>query len=160
MTFLANMSHEIRTPLNGIMGLAEVLQSSALTAVQRELLDDIGRSGTHLLSIVNDVLDVAKVSSGTLTLEQSAFDLAQLIRDLASPAAALAEARQLSFHLDVAQGPAASMLKGDSLRIRQVVSNLLSNAVKFTPAGEVRLSVIHAPLRAASASVSPIPASA
>jgi signal transduction histidine kinase/ActR/RegA family two-component response regulator len=140
MRFLANMSHEIRTPLNGIMGLAEVLDHLSLTEEQRLVLDDINRSGQHLLSIVNDVLDMAKVTSGKLSLEQVPFDLPRLIRDVASPAAALAETRQLGFRLEVPPDLPSHVL-GDSLRIRQVVSNLLINAVKFTPSGEVRLAV-------------------
>jgi signal transduction histidine kinase/CheY-like chemotaxis protein len=140
MRFLANMSHEIRTPLNGIMGLAEVLDRLSLTEEQRVVLDDISRSGQHLLSIVNDVLDMAKVTSGKLSLEQAPFDLPRLIRDLASPAAALAETRQLRFRVEVPPDLPRHVL-GDPLRIRQVVSNLLSNAAKFTPSGEVCLAV-------------------
>ena len=140
MRFLANMSHEIRTPLNGIMGLAEVLGHLALTGEQRTVLDDIGRSGHHLLSIVNDILDMAKVTSGKLSLERVPFDLPALIRDLASPAAALAEAGQLRFVLGVPPD-LPRQIQGDPLRIRQVVSNLLNNAAKFTPSGEIRLAV-------------------
>ena len=140
MRFLANMSHEIRTPLNGIMGLAEVLGHLALTGEQRAVLDDIGHSGHHLLSIVNDILDMAKVTSGKLSLEQVPFDLLALIRDLASPAAALAEAGQLRFVLE-APPDLPRQIQGDPLRIRQVVSNLLNNAAKFTPSGEIRLAV-------------------
>jgi signal transduction histidine kinase/CheY-like chemotaxis protein len=140
MRFLANMSHEIRTPLNGILGLAEVLNQLALTDEQHGLLDDIGRSGDHLLSVVNDVLDMAKVASGKLSLEHAPFDLSRLIRDTASPAAALAEARQLRFVLQVA-ADLPRRVQGDPQRIRQVVSNLLGNAVKFTPSGDVRLAV-------------------
>ena len=140
MRFLANMSHEIRTPLNGILGLTEVLNQLEITAEQRLVLDDISRSGQHLLAIVNDVLDMAKVTSGKLLAERAPFDLHRLIRDIASPAAALADARQLRLLLHSAQDLPRHVL-GDSLRIRQVISNLLSNAVKFTPAGEVRLDV-------------------
>jgi len=140
MRFLANMSHEIRTPLNGILGLMEVLNEMSLTEEQRAVLDDIGRSGDHLLSIVNDILDMAKVASGKLSLEQAPFDLPRLIRDTASPAAALAEARQLRFLVQV-PADLPRRVQGDPLRIRQVVSNLLGNAVKFTPSGEVCLAV-------------------
>ena len=144
MRFLANMSHEIRTPLNGIIWLAEILDQLDLTAPQRHVLHDIGRSGHHLLAIVNDILDMAKVSAGKLSLEQAPFDLPQLIRDLASPTAALAHARDLRFVLDVA-ADIPPEVKGDPLRIRQVVSNLLANAVKFTPSGTVGLSVHGSP---------------
>ena len=140
MRFLANMSHEIRTPLNGILGLAQVLNQLALSEEQRSVLDDIGRSGDHLLSIVNDILDMAKVASGKLSLEQEPFDLSRLIRDTASPAAALAEARQLRFRLQAA-ADLPRQVQGDPQRIRQVVSNLLGNAVKFTSSGEVCLAV-------------------
>jgi signal transduction histidine kinase/ActR/RegA family two-component response regulator len=140
MRFLANMSHEIRTPLNGIMGLAEALTDMSLTPEQRAVLDDIGRSGHHLLAIVNDVLDMAKVSSGKLSVEQAAFDLRGLIRDVSSPAAALADTGKLRFLVDVPPD-LPQQVQGDALRIRQVLSNLLSNAVKFTPAGDVRLAV-------------------
>lgn len=140
MSFLANMSHEIRTPLNGIMGLAEVLHTSTLAPEEREILADIDRSGQHLLSVVNDILDMAKVTSGKLSVEQVSFDLRLLIRDLVSPATALAEARQLRFLLELSPG-LPLQVKGDSVRTRQVVSNLLSNAVKFTPSGDVRLAV-------------------
>jgi signal transduction histidine kinase/CheY-like chemotaxis protein len=140
LSFLANMSHEIRTPLNGIMGLVEVLNSCALEREQHELLADIGRSGDHLLSILNDILDMAKVTSGKLSLEDVPFDLPRLIRDTASPAAALAEARQLRFRLQLPPD-LPRQVKGDPVRTRQVLSNLLSNAVKFTPSGEVGLAV-------------------
>jgi len=135
MRFLANMSHEIRTPLNGIMGLAEVLNHLSLNEEQRAVLDDIGRSGQHLLSIVNDVLDMAKVTSGKLSLEQVPFDLRRLIRDMASPAAALAETCRLRFIVEVPPDLPIHA-QGDPLRIRQVVSNLLANAVKFSGGGQ------------------------
>ena len=140
MRFLTNMSHEIRTPLNGIMGLAEILRASQLNGDQREMLVDLDRSGQHLLSVVNDILDMAKVTSGKLTLETVAFDLKRLVRDVAAPAAVLAEAKRLRFVATEAAGTPLRAL-GDPVRIRQVLSNLLGNAVKFTERGEVRLSV-------------------
>ncbi|MGA2114184.1 MAG: ATP-binding protein [Bryobacteraceae bacterium] len=140
MRFLANMSHEIRTPLNGIIGLAEILDAATLAPEHHELLADIGRSGDHLLSILNDILDMAKVSSGNLSIERTCFDLSRLTREIASPAAAQAEARQLRFVLRLAPD-LPRHVDGDPVRIRQVVSNLVTNAVKFTPTGEVRLAV-------------------
>ncbi len=140
MRFLANMSHEIRTPLNGILGLVQVLRNLPVSAEQRELLEDIALSGQHLTSIVNDVLDMAKVSSGKLLPEEVEFNLHGLIHELESPAAALAEVRRLRFAVELPPD-LPRRVKGDPLRTRQVVSNLLSNAVKFTPAGEVRLTV-------------------
>jgi signal transduction histidine kinase/CheY-like chemotaxis protein len=140
MRFLANMSHEIRTPLNGVIGLADVLENSDLTPGQRELVGDLGSSGRHLLSIVNDILDMAKVASGKLEVERVTFNLARLLHEVAAPAAALAEARGLRFVKSLSP-ELSGMVSGDPLRIRQVLSNLLSNAVKFTAEGEVRLGI-------------------
>jgi CheY-like chemotaxis protein len=122
------------------MGLADVLDQLALTDEQHVLVNDIGRSGQHLLSIVNDILDMAKVTAGKLSLEHLPFDLPMLIRDVASPAAALASTRQLRFLVQAAPD-LPRHLRGDPLRIRQVIANLLNNAVKFTPSGEVRLAI-------------------
>ncbi len=140
MRFLAHMSHEIRTPLNGVIGLAQVLGDTPLTDRQRSLLDDLSRSGRHLLAVVNDILDLGKVNSGMLTLERVRFHLPHLIRDVTGPATVLAEAKKLRFDTRSADGTPLEV-EGDPVRIRQVISNLLSNAVKFTERGEVTLTV-------------------
>lgn len=138
-TFLANTTHEVRTPMNGILGVAQLLKDTPLTAEQAELVQIIERSGTALLQIVNDILDFSKVEAGKLTLESVSFNLhsllqevMQLFRPMASP--------QVDLRLTISPDVPA-LLIGDPGRLRQVVVNLLGNAVKFTPQGQVTLSV-------------------
>jgi signal transduction histidine kinase len=152
--FLANMSHELRTPLNAIIGFSQVLRERMFGEInekQREYLEDILSSGNHLLSLINDVLDLSKVEAGQIELEINRFSLREalerglvMVRERATK-----DGVQLVLELD----PAAELVEGDERRIRQVIFNLLSNAVKFTPPGgrvelksarldgEVRISV-------------------
>jgi signal transduction histidine kinase len=134
--FLANMSHELRTPLNAILGFSQVLQEEIFGAVnekQREYLDDILSSGNHLLSLINDVLDLSKVEAGQMELEPGLFSLREaldrgvvMVRERAS---------RNGISLLVEQAADVDVVRGDERRVRQVVFNLLSNAVKFTPSG-------------------------
>ena len=134
--FLANMSHELRTPLNAIMGFSQVLRHrlfGELTPKQEEYLDDILSSGNHLLSLIDDVLDLSKVEAGQIALEPAPFSLREalergvvMVRDRAA-----GHGLRLSLELD----PDVDIVTGDERRLRQIVFNLLSNAVKFTPAG-------------------------
>jgi PAS domain S-box-containing protein len=138
--FLATMSHEIRTPLNGILGMAELLAETSLTADQRHFTQLIQESGTNLLAVVQDVLDFSKLDAGRVKLESVLFDLEQTVRtpvELFEPKAR-AQGLSLTFELDPR---IPSPLKGAPARIGQVLLNLISNAVKFTPAGEVRVRV-------------------
>ncbi len=136
--FLANMSHEIRTPLNGVLAMAHVLHEGDLPEREREAAGLICASGELLERLLSDILDLAKVESGQLTLEAKAFDVAGLTRSVAALSGMRAEEKGV--RLVVAIDPAAEGLHvGDSVRARQVLSNLLSNAVKFTDAGEVRV---------------------
>jgi len=137
--FLANMSHEIRTPLHGVLGLTQALGETPLTHSQAEIVGALARSGSHLLAIVNDILDCSKIASGKLTLESVPFGLRALVRDVSAPAEAMSQAKGLRWIVDY-DGIGGSF-RGDPLRIRQVLTNLLSNAVKFTASGEVRLQV-------------------
>ncbi|WP_322964200.1 ATP-binding protein [Sphingomonas fuzhouensis] len=137
--FLATTSHEIRTPLNGILGMTQVmLADAALANEQRERVEVMHGAGLTMRALVDDLLDVAKIEHGRLTLEQAPFDLAGTIRDASRLFEDQAAAKAIGFTLDVADCPATVM--GDSARIRQIVFNLLSNALKFTSSGEVRLS--------------------
>ncbi|MBK1688013.1 response regulator [Rubrivivax gelatinosus] len=134
--FLANMSHEIRTPLNAITGMVHLLQREATPAQQRSL-SVIVRAVDHLLSLVNDVLDLSKIESGKLTLERVDFALDELLERARGLVADLAASKQLRLVLD--NRDTGIRLRGDPTRLAQLLLNLLGNAVKFTERGEVRL---------------------
>ena len=134
--FLANMSHELRTPLNAIIGFSQVLREEMVGDVnekQLEYLDDILSSGHHLLSLINDVLDLSKVEAGQVELELAPFSLQQALER--GVAMVRERAMQDGVHVTLATNPDVDVVSGDERRIRQVIFNLLSNAVKFTPAG-------------------------
>ncbi len=135
--FLANMSHELRTPLNAILGLSEALHSPVFGAVndkQRQFLSTIQASGKHLLALINDILDLAKMESGKLDLNLCSVPVQQLCQSslMLVEQQALQKEVQLHLRLDL---PLATCILADELRMRQVLVNLLNNAVKFTPAG-------------------------
>jgi signal transduction histidine kinase/ActR/RegA family two-component response regulator len=138
--FLANISHEIRTPLNGVLGMAQAMSADALNPAQRERLGVIQESGSSLLALLNDVLDISKIQAGKLEIEAEAFNLHDLCRDVCGTFQGLAEAKNLDLDFSVETGD-RRLWRGDALRIRQVLSNLISNAVKFTEHGSVRLLV-------------------
>ncbi len=138
--FLANMSHELRTPLNGVLGMAELMADGTLDPAQRNMLGAIRESGAHLLSVVNDLLDLAKIESGKLLLDTAALNL----RDLATRIDAMhrLSARRKEVELSVTLGPGTEHLRrGDAKRVLQVLHNLVGNAVKFTESGAVHVTI-------------------
>jgi signal transduction histidine kinase len=157
--FLANMSHELRTPLNAIIGFSQVLREQMFGGVnekQKEYLGDIIASGNHLLSLINDVLDLSKVEAGQIELQIRPFSLAEaldrgvvMVRERAT---------RNDVHIELAADPEVELVEGDERRIRQVIFNLLSNAVKFTPAGgavDVRAMRVDGEVRVSIADTGP-----
>jgi PAS domain S-box-containing protein len=138
--FLANMSHEIRTPLNAIVGLTHLLRRAGPTPEQAERLDRIGMSGRHLLSIINDILDLSKIEAGRLQLESTDFHLSAVLDNVHSLIREAAQARGLAIEVDPDGVPL--WLRGDPTRLRQALLNYASNAVKFTESGSVALRAI------------------
>jgi PAS domain S-box-containing protein len=134
--FLANMGHEIRTPLNGVIGLASSLARTTLSPAQREMVSLIQDSGTSLLRLLNDLLDLSKAEAGRLDLEEAPFDLRATIDSAAHLMRVRADDKGVAFRVEYGEGADGHVL-GDAVRLRQVVSNLASNAVKFTEQGEV-----------------------
>ncbi len=146
--FLANMSHEVRTPMNGILGLAELLRQTELTAEQRDWLETLKDSSEALLRLLNDVLDISKVEAGRMVLEEASFDLRRELGGAISLMAAKAMQKGLPLHLEVADTVPATLL-GDAFRLRQILTNLLGNAIKFTDAGRIEVRVAEEPGAAA-----------
>jgi len=135
--FLANMSHELRTPLNAILGFSNMLrQHPGFTDEQRESLEIIIHSGEHLLKLINDVLEIAKIEAGKLQLDITSFDLQGMIRDVTDMMQVRAEQKGLRLELDQSS-EFPRYIKGDEARLRQILVNLIGNAVKFTDQGGV-----------------------
>jgi PAS domain S-box-containing protein len=141
-SFLATMSHEIRTPLNAVLGMAQAMANEDLPEAQRSKLDVIRQSGSALLGLLNDLLDLSKVEAGKLELEDGIVDMEEIASGAQAAFAALAGDKDIQLRLAVAPEARGCWL-GDPSRTRQVVYNLIGNAVKFTERGEVVLEVDH-----------------
>lgn len=137
--FLANMSHELRTPLNAILGFSNMIKKDAqFPESQRRNLEIINRSGEHLLSLINDVLDMAKIDAGRVVLEETSFDLGGMVRDVTDMMSVRAHEKDLQLIVDqTSEFP--RYIVGDEARLRQILINLISNALKFTYEGGVTL---------------------
>ena len=130
------MSHEMRTPLNGVLGLTAQLAKTALDARQQEFVRTIRHSGQHLLRVINDVLDIAKITSGKLELEETAFNLCHSMSEALRPLVVQAQEKGLHFAGTPLRTTCAyPWVLGDALRLNQILLNLVANAIKFTPAG-------------------------
>jgi signal transduction histidine kinase/FixJ family two-component response regulator len=138
--FLARMSHELRTPLNGILGYAQILERSELSELQTTGIDVIRRSGEHLLSLINDILDIAKIENRKLSLHLTEFSLPEMLHSVSEIFRVRAGLKEITFTYK-AINTLPAVVKGDEQRLRQVLLNLLGNATKFTQAGGVTFTV-------------------
>ncbi|HSD15968.1 MAG TPA: two-component regulator propeller domain-containing protein [Thermomonas sp.] len=136
--FLATLGHEVRTPMTGVLGMSELLQGTTLDPRQRSQVDAIRRAGEHLLRLVNDALDLARIEAGKLQLSDADFALRPLLDEVAALMAPVAERKGLAF-IDGLAADAPVALHGDRTRVQQILLNLVGNAVKFTDSGHVAL---------------------
>jgi two-component system, sensor histidine kinase len=136
--FVATMSHEMRTPLHGMLGLVRMLRSRIQDAVDLHQLDLMRSTGEHLVSVINAVLDFSKMEAGRLPLHQADFAIEPLLKDLAETTQVVAQDKGLRLTVELDMAP-STQVRGDPVRIRQVLHNLLGNAIKFTPSGHVHL---------------------
>ncbi|MGB3494651.1 MAG: PAS domain S-box protein [Elainellaceae cyanobacterium] len=138
--FIANVSHELRTPLNGILGYAQTLKRTDLSPKQQEGLQVIQQCGEHLLTLINDILDLSKIEARKMELRPTVFSLSNLLTELVNLFRLRARQKQIQFHYDL-KTPLPRLVWGDEQKIRQVLINLLGNAIKFTEQGKVVLRV-------------------
>ncbi|WP_277058893.1 ATP-binding protein [Trichlorobacter lovleyi] len=139
--FLSSMSHELRTPLNAILGYAQILRlHNNLSDIQRQQLDIMRNSGEHLLTLINDILDVGKIEANKMDVEDAVFDLPALIAQVFNLTKLQAEEKELKFYYEP-ETPLPAYVRGDERKLRQILLNLLSNAVKYTRRGSVTMRV-------------------
>ncbi|MFK5984039.1 MAG: PAS domain S-box protein [Pseudomonadota bacterium] len=139
--FLSNMSHELRTPLNGVLGYAQILQNNpGNSTIQIQNLDAIESCGRHLLTLINDVLDLSKIESGVLDIQESVFGLDKFLYDVYNIVLPKAESKGIKLNLDL-KGNLPHFIKTDATKLRQILINLMGNAIKFTHQGSVNLTI-------------------
>jgi PAS domain S-box-containing protein len=141
-TFLANMSHELRTPMNAIMGMTDLAMRRTTDSKQIDQLSKVTQASRHLLNVINDILDISKIEANRLSLECKAFNLNDILEHLSSLFSQQTTEKGLALIFDVPPTLAHQTLKGDALRLEQILLNLLGNAIKFTADGSVRLRLV------------------
>ncbi len=139
--FLANMSHEIRTPMNTVLGMAELLHNAKLSPTEREQLHRLQRAGDHLMSLLEDILDLSRIEAGQMHLEETSLDLDDLVRTAIDIPRLAAERKGVSLLVE-RDAVLPQRINGDPKRLRQILLNLVNNAVKFTDKGFVRISIL------------------
>lgn len=139
--FLANMSHELRTPMNAVLGFSQLMQKdSLLTKVQRENLNIINNSGQHLLALINDILDMAKIEAGRVVIENNNFDLKELIRSTIDMMREYAETKNLALFLELTSD-FPHYVNADEFKLRQILLNIISNAIKYSKKGSIQIGL-------------------
>jgi hypothetical protein len=139
--FLASMSHELRTPLNSIIGMVELLDQSSLNKDQKQYIELLNSSGTHLLNLIDDIFDFSKIEAGLLKLHLIDFNLLDVLEKTCEGMAIIARKKKLEIHCDIDK-EVPICLHGDPLRLRQILTNLISNAIKFTKQGSINVAVV------------------
>ena len=150
-TFLANMSHEMRTPLHNIVGLSELLRRDAVGPVQKQRLESLCATADHMMSVINDILEVSRIDANRVALELRDFSLIDVVDGAVAVIKEPARSKGLGVTVEIPPELRGLVLRGDGLRLRQVLINLLSNAVKFTERGSIAVSV------ACTGSAAPVP---